>query len=161
MIRKRSSCGLALRMRRNNKDWTAAGADKVPPIITRGVLIDLAGEKQLDVLSDSYEITPTDLKRALAAQKLSLHAGDAVFIRTGRMTVMARSGSVRAARTRYRSGRRRVAGRAGCDPTISPWRVSRSAGNRYALTCSPKLASTEWKWSGWKNSPATACLNLL
>jgi len=74
-------------MRRNNKDWTAAGADKVPPIITRGVLIDLAGEKQLDVLLDAYEITPTDLKRALAAQKLSLHARDAVFIRTGRMTV--------------------------------------------------------------------------
>jgi kynurenine formamidase len=70
-----------------NKGWTVAGTDEIPPIIARGVLIDVAGHKQTDMLPDSYEITPADLTAALAAQGTQLEAGDAVFIRTGRMSV--------------------------------------------------------------------------
>jgi kynurenine formamidase len=69
-----------------NKGWRVAGADAVPPIITRGVLIDVAGHQQVTMLPESYEITPADLEAALAAQKITLAPGDAVFIRTGRMT---------------------------------------------------------------------------
>ncbi len=69
-----------------NKGWTVAGADKIPPIITRGVLIDVAAHKGVEMLGNSYEITPTDLQEALAAQGVSLKSGDAVFTRTGRMT---------------------------------------------------------------------------
>ncbi|MSR13409.1 MAG: cyclase family protein [Gammaproteobacteria bacterium] len=70
-----------------NKGWKVAGADRIPAIITRGVLIDVAGWKKLNVLPPSYEITPSDLEAALAAQGTSLQKGDAVFIRTGRMTL--------------------------------------------------------------------------
>lgn len=70
-----------------NKGWTKAGADKIPPIITRGILIDVAGEKGVTMLSDSYEITPEDLQRALQKQGVTLRQGDVVLIRTGRMTV--------------------------------------------------------------------------
>ncbi|MFT4582197.1 MAG: kynurenine formamidase [Gammaproteobacteria bacterium] len=68
-----------------NKGWRIAGADKIPPIITRGVLIDVATQKGLDVLADSYEITVDDLIAALKRQTVSIEGGDAVFIRTGRM----------------------------------------------------------------------------
>jgi len=71
----------------SNKGWRVAGVDRVPPIITRGVLIDVAGWKKLDVLPPSYEITPADLEAALAAQQIKIEPGDAVFIRTGRMTL--------------------------------------------------------------------------
>jgi kynurenine formamidase len=70
-----------------NKGWTKAGADKIPPIITRGILIDVAGEKGVDMLPDSYEISSEDLQRALTKQGIALQPGDAVLIRTGRMTV--------------------------------------------------------------------------
>ena len=70
-----------------NKGWTKAGADKIPPIITRGILIDVAAEKGVALLPDAYEITSADLQRALTKQGTTLQQGDAVLIRTGRMTV--------------------------------------------------------------------------
>jgi kynurenine formamidase len=70
-----------------NKGWAVAGADRIPPIITRGVLLDVARWKQLKVLEPSYEITPADLDATCAAQGTQIQPGDAVFIRTGRMTL--------------------------------------------------------------------------
>jgi kynurenine formamidase len=70
-----------------NKGWTKAGADKIPPIVTRGILVDVAGEKGITMLPDSYEITTEDLQRALTKQGTTLQQGDVVLIRTGRMTV--------------------------------------------------------------------------
>lgn len=69
-----------------NKGWTVAGTDEIPPIVTRGVLIDVAAHKGVSMLPASYEITPADLEATLAAAQISLTPGDAVFIRTGRMT---------------------------------------------------------------------------
>lgn len=69
----------------SDKGWTKAGADKIPPIITRGILIDVAAEKGVDILPDSYEISSGDLRRALTKQGITLQAGDAVLIRTGRI----------------------------------------------------------------------------
>lgn len=60
-----------------------ACADKVPPIITRGVLIDVAGFKGQVPLPSEYEIGPDELKAALARQGVDVQPGDAVFIRTG------------------------------------------------------------------------------
>jgi kynurenine formamidase len=71
----------------SDKGWTKAGADKIPPIITRGILIDVAAEKGLDILPDSYEISSDDLQRAMTKQGIALQAGDAVLIRTGRIRV--------------------------------------------------------------------------
>jgi kynurenine formamidase len=63
--------------------FTKLGVDKVGTLITRGVLIDVAGLKGVEMLSDVYEITPRDLEEALARQRLSLQPGDAVLIHTG------------------------------------------------------------------------------
>jgi len=64
--------------------WTVAGADKQPPIIGRGVMIDVAKAHGLDVLPDSYGITSEDLSTALDDQDVELCPGDIVLVRTGR-----------------------------------------------------------------------------
>jgi len=63
--------------------FTKLGIEKVGTLMTRGVLIDVAGLKGVEMLPDSYEITPQDLEQALARQKLTLQPGDAVLIYTG------------------------------------------------------------------------------
>jgi kynurenine formamidase len=60
-----------------------ACADKMPPIITRGVLIDVAGAKGQVPLPTQYEIGVDEVKAVLARQGLDVQPGDAVFIRTG------------------------------------------------------------------------------
>jgi kynurenine formamidase len=63
--------------------FTKLGIEKVGTMITRGVLIDVAGLKGVDTLGDTYEITPQDLQQALAKQGQTLQPGDAVIIHTG------------------------------------------------------------------------------
>ncbi len=59
------------------------GVEKIPDILTRGVLIDVAGLKNVDMLQGGYVITADDLQQALAKEKLKLETGDAVMINTG------------------------------------------------------------------------------
>jgi kynurenine formamidase len=63
--------------------FTKLGIEKVGTLMTRGVLIDVAGLKGVDMLGDTYEITPQDLQQALQKQGLTLQKGDAVIIHTG------------------------------------------------------------------------------
>ena len=69
-----------------DQGWDVAGAENIPPIVARGVLIDVAAAKGLDVLADGYRITRQDLIGALEQQGTRLEEGDVVLIRTGRMT---------------------------------------------------------------------------
>jgi len=59
------------------------GVENVGSLMTRGVLIDVAGLKDVDMLPTSYIITPDDLQQALAKANQKLQPGDAVVIRTG------------------------------------------------------------------------------
>lgn len=63
------------------------GTDDLPPIVARGVLIDVLGYKKAAALPDAYRITREDLEGALAAQKLALADGDIVLIRGGKITL--------------------------------------------------------------------------
>ena len=63
--------------------FTKLGMEKVGTLMTRGVLIDIAGLKGVDILPINYEITVADLEQALQKQGLSLQPGDAVLIYTG------------------------------------------------------------------------------
>lgn len=69
-----------------DQGWRKTGVEKFPPIIARGVLIDVAAYKGVTLLPDSYSITPQDLAGALARQSTTLQRGDVVLIRGGRMT---------------------------------------------------------------------------
>ncbi|MFN4259251.1 MAG: cyclase family protein [Gemmataceae bacterium] len=69
-------------------------AVSIPPIITRGVLIDVAGMRTPDgALPAHYRITIEDLKAALARQKTELRPGDTVLIRTGTLRYWKENGA--------------------------------------------------------------------
>lgn len=59
-----------------DRGWTVTGAEKLPPIIARGVLIDVAVAKGLSQLPDNYRVTRQDLHAALAQQKITLELVD-------------------------------------------------------------------------------------
>lgn len=59
------------------------GVHNVGALFTRGVMIDVAGYKGVEMLGDTYEITVEDLEGALKKQNLTLQPGDAVLINTG------------------------------------------------------------------------------
>jgi kynurenine formamidase len=63
--------------------FTKLGIENMGTIFTRGVMIDVAALKGVEMLGDTYEITVDDLQQALARQKLTLQPGDAVIINTG------------------------------------------------------------------------------
>lgn len=65
----------------------------IPPIITRGVLIDVAGFRKVDLLPGHYRITVEDLKGALEKQKTTIQPGDSVFIRTGTLSLWGKDGA--------------------------------------------------------------------
>ncbi len=63
--------------------FSKLGIENAGALITRGVLIDVAALRGVDMLDDRYEITAQDLQDALKRQKLALEKGDAVIIHTG------------------------------------------------------------------------------
>jgi kynurenine formamidase len=63
--------------------FTKLGIEKVGMLMTRGVLLDIAAGKGVDMLADTYEITVKDLQDAMTRQKVTLQPGDAVIINTG------------------------------------------------------------------------------
>lgn len=63
--------------------FTKLGIEKVGMLMTRGVLIDVAALKGVEMLPDTYEITVADLEQALERQRTTLQPGDAVMIHTG------------------------------------------------------------------------------
>ncbi len=63
--------------------FTKLGIEKVGTLMARGVLIDVAALKGVDMLGDTYQITPEDLQQALQRQNIQLQPGDAILINTG------------------------------------------------------------------------------
>lgn len=67
---------------------TRCGADKIDPIVSRGVLLDLPAVKGVERLEPGYAITDDDLDAALDHAKVELQPGDVVLIRTGHMQLL-------------------------------------------------------------------------
>jgi kynurenine formamidase len=62
------------------------GIENIKPIITRGILIDIAGAKGVAVLPNGYEVTLADVRAALARQSMTeaeIRPGDAIFFGYG------------------------------------------------------------------------------
>ncbi len=79
--------GFSAHQHLGDRGWNVAGAENIPPIIARGVLIDVAAAKGLDMLGNGYRITREDLVAALDKQGVDIQEGDVALIRTGRMKV--------------------------------------------------------------------------
>jgi len=63
--------------------FTKLGIEKVGMLMTRGVLIDVAGYKGVATLPDTYEITVSDLEGAIARDHIVFEPGDAIIVHTG------------------------------------------------------------------------------
>jgi kynurenine formamidase len=60
-----------------------SGAERIPPIVARGVLIDVARQRGVDHLPSSTAIGSDDLRATLDAQGTDVQPGDVVLVRTG------------------------------------------------------------------------------
>jgi len=67
---------------RSTRGAQRLGADKLVPVLTRGVLVDLVGPGGTP-LSPATAVGPDDLERTLDAVGVELEPGDAVLLRTG------------------------------------------------------------------------------
>lgn len=63
--------------------FSTHGAEHLPGLLRRGVLLDIARLHELDTLPGGYEITPNDLETAARQAGVRVGTGDVVLIRTG------------------------------------------------------------------------------
>ncbi|HEX2525806.1 MAG TPA: cyclase family protein [Geminicoccus sp.] len=68
-----------------SRAWTKCGPEKYPPILARGILLDVAAMHGVETLPPSYGIGAKDLQDCLKHQKLELKLGDVVLINTGQL----------------------------------------------------------------------------
>jgi kynurenine formamidase len=93
--------------------FTALGIDTVPPLVARGVLLDVAGTLGVERLEPGYAVSAAELERA--ARGVELRPGDAVLVRLGSGALWAEraayeaAGGVSAEGARWLAERRPVA----------------------------------------------------
>jgi kynurenine formamidase len=63
--------------------FTRLGVETVPPLLRRGVLLDVAGWKGQAPLPRRYGITADELRGCAAAQSVAVGRGDVLLVRTG------------------------------------------------------------------------------
>ena len=68
-----------------SRHWRVGGADRQPPIVARGVLLDVAALYEVEDLPDSHPIGRADLEAACTQEGVEIRPGDIVLVRTGRM----------------------------------------------------------------------------
>jgi len=73
----------------NEKDFVAItglkkmGTEKIPPLVARGVLIDMAKHMNVPFLPAGKYFTAADIQAAAKAQKVEIREGDVVLFHTG------------------------------------------------------------------------------
>ena len=67
----------------SEKGFGALSVELCPPILVRGVLLDIPGSKGVEVLPDRYGITEGDLKTCLRTEGIDIRPGDCPLVRTG------------------------------------------------------------------------------
>jgi kynurenine formamidase len=76
--------GFTAREHLGSTHWKVAGPDAHPPVIARGVLLDVASAHDQTVLPESFAIGPEELEATAARHNLEVRVGDVVMVRTGR-----------------------------------------------------------------------------
>lgn len=59
------------------------GVDKIPPIVARGVIIDMAKHNGVEAMEGGQAISADDLKAAMSSQNVTVNEGDVVLVHTG------------------------------------------------------------------------------
>ena len=68
------------------------GIQQIDTLVSRGVLLDVARARGLELLEPGYPITPEDLDAACALGRLTVEPGDVVLVRTGQTAHLALPG---------------------------------------------------------------------
>jgi len=76
-----------------DRGWQRADAGALPPIIARGLLVDLPALFGVDMLEPGYRVSAVDIDAALDRVGLAIEPGDVVLIRTGRMQLYRDAGA--------------------------------------------------------------------
>lgn len=62
---------------------SSLGIESMPPVFTRGVMLDFPRLFGVDMLEPGYEISVEDVEKAITSFKIDLKEGDGLFFRTG------------------------------------------------------------------------------
>ena len=95
---------------------TRCGIERVTTLCSRGVLLDVAMAKGVDLLDCPYAITAGDLDDAAEMGGVEVRAGDIVLVRTGRMALYHSGGGMA-----YCLGPNGDASNAGLSMSTVPW----------------------------------------
>ena len=68
-----------------SRAWEKCGAEKLPPIFARGVLLDIAAMLGVKTLDPSFAVNQRVLEDCLKHQGTELRPGDVVLIKTGQL----------------------------------------------------------------------------
>jgi kynurenine formamidase len=63
--------------------FTHLGVETVPPLLARGVLLDIAGWKGVSPLPPRYSISAAEMQQCAEQQRVEVRAGDVLLVRTG------------------------------------------------------------------------------
>ena len=63
--------------------FTRLGVETVPPLLCRGVLLDVAAWKKQERLPQKYSISAEELQACAAAENVEVQRGDVLLVRTG------------------------------------------------------------------------------
>lgn len=63
--------------------FSRLGVDEMPPLVRRGILLDVAAVKNSDRLEGGYAVTAADLEQAAKHAGVSPREGDVALVRTG------------------------------------------------------------------------------
>jgi kynurenine formamidase len=75
--------GVAVDATERADGYTEYGAETIAPLFGRGVLLDVAGWKQVDALPANYAITADDLAGCARDANVAVGRGDVLLVRTG------------------------------------------------------------------------------
>ncbi|OYV01244.1 MAG: polyketide cyclase [Burkholderiales bacterium PBB5] len=64
------------------------GADKIPPFVTRGVLLDMAGYYGVDMLKEGTAFNRAEIEGAAKKQGVEIRQGDVVIFHTGWLSII-------------------------------------------------------------------------
>lgn len=64
------------------------GIEKIPPIVARGVLLDMAGLMGVDVVKEGTAFNKAEIDAALKKQNLEIRQGDVVIFHTGWLSII-------------------------------------------------------------------------
>lgn len=76
-------CGVPVGEVQTARGFTRFGAEEIPPILSPGVLLDVAASKDREELEPRYQITAVDLEECCRRQGVTVEAGNVVLVRTG------------------------------------------------------------------------------